>query len=152
MPPKNSTSVARNSHIPNVEASFCCSTSSNWWRSAKPWLANLHFLQNRIVVGIVSDDRGDFEILGRRRRGGLPFEAGCAPRVVRGELSIPHGPYKINSRDDITNGEYRGARGRKHMVDLEFRRIGMIAPRHAQVTHDELREECQIETQKHNQR
>src|SRR5579872_7017561 len=152
MPPKNNTSVARKSHMPKVDASFCCSTSSNWWRSARLWLANLHFLPNRIVVGIVSNDRGDVEIFGWRRRCGLPLEAGCAPRVVRGELAVAHGPDEVNSRDDITYSKYRGACCRKHVVDLEFRWIRVIAPRHPQVAHDELREESQIETQKHHQR
>ena len=33
-PPKNMTSVTRNTHIPSVEASSCCSMSSKWCCSA----------------------------------------------------------------------------------------------------------------------
>src|SRR5271169_157408 len=108
MPPKNRISVARKSHIPSVEASFCCSTSPNWWRSAKEWLANLHLLENRIIVSFVRNDGSDVEVLGRRRRSGLPFETGCVPGIVGGEFSVAHRPDEVDGGYEIAHCEDRG--------------------------------------------
>src|SRR5690242_7455898 len=99
MPPKNRISVTRKTHMPNVDASFCCSTLSNWWRSARVWLANLHLLENRVVVRLVVDHRSDIEVFGRRRRSGLPLQAGRVPRVIRRQLSIAQGPDEIDRRN-----------------------------------------------------
>src|SRR5690349_12632707 len=112
MPPKNKISVARKSHIPNVDASFCCSASPNWWRSASEWLANRHLLDNRIVVSFVCHDRGDVEIFGWRRRGRLPFETWSAPRISRGDGAVAKRPDEINRGYQVPDREHRSARRR----------------------------------------
>src|ERR1035437_10629021 len=102
MPPKNIISVIRKIHIPSVEASFCCASVSNCTRSAavsvEPWSANLNLLrhQTRVVVSFVGDNRRLFKVMDRRRRRGLPFESGGAPRVGRSHLAIAQGPYEVD--------------------------------------------------------
>src|SRR5215472_13680216 len=107
MPPKNKTSVARKIHMPSVEASFCCSTSSNWCRRAKEWLANLHLLENRIIVGFVRDHGRDFKVFGRRWRRHLPFEAGRVPGIVRSNLAVAQRPDEVDGRNHVAHREHR---------------------------------------------
>src|SRR5579864_2262014 len=152
MPPKKRISVARKSHIPRVEASFCCSTSSNWWRSAKEWLANLHLLEDRIIVGFVSHHGSNVEVLRRRRRGGLPFETGSVPGISGSEFAVPHRPDEVDGGDEVADGEHRGSGSGQHVINLELFGIGVIAPWHSEIAHDELREEGEIEAEEHDQR
>src|SRR5437867_381076 len=151
MPPKNRISVTRKTHMPNVDASFCCSTLSNWWRSAKVWLANLHLLKNGVVIRLVVDHRSDIEVFRRRRRSRLPLEAARFPRVIRRQLSVAQRPDQVHGRNQISDGKHRCAGGRKHVVDLKFLRVSVIAPRHPQIAHDELREKSQVETEENYQ-
>src|SRR5436309_6309113 len=105
-PPKKSTSVARNAHIPSAAASFCCSRSSKWWASGVragsvsdgplwpsltlpaltcrlvPGASDIFGLLDRVNVRLRRDGRRLGEVVRRRRGGRLPFEAGRAPRVA----------------------------------------------------------------------
>src|SRR5258708_1290448 len=86
------------------------------------------------------------------RRIRCPLEACRWPWVLPGNLAIAHGPGQVNHRQKIAQRENRGACGGKHVEYLELRRISVIAPRHAEVSEDELREEGQIETDEENHR
>src|SRR5687768_7970583 len=88
-PPKNITSVTRNSHMPSVDASCCCSSDSNWccsfgWWCPVSWAANASDnadLPLGVLVGVLGHDRRDDEVFGQRRRLRRPLEACGAPRV-----------------------------------------------------------------------
>src|SRR5438105_2932506 len=96
-PPKNRTSVARKVHIPNVEVSRCCSRSSNCSANAI-WLSGiLRLLFIREIAVRAADHHGSFvEIMFRRRRRGLPFEAGGVPGICRGPLPVLERPDEID--------------------------------------------------------
>src|SRR6202035_230838 len=143
-------SVTRKTHMPKVDASRCCSRLSKWWASAVGWLANGGLLGSEgrllaVVVGSAGDDRGDVEVVGWRRRVGVPLEADRAPGVGRAQLPVAHRPDEVGSREEVAEAEDRGAGGRQHVEDLELRRVGPVAPRHAEVSQDELGEEGEVE-------
>src|SRR4051812_36604561 len=99
MPPKNITSVTRNTHIPSVDASSCCSIE---WKCGCSFgcgaalgtgllMRHLHSrgLGSRrmdVVVGVFGDHRRFMEIVRDRRRLDLPLEARGAPRIRRRQL------------------------------------------------------------------
>src|SRR6185503_9791421 len=152
MPPKNMTSVARKIHMPIREASSCCSGSSKW--CSKPAIPSAMLsdsrrvfgrcLSARIVVGLPRYDRRFFEVVGRRRRRRLPLQTGRLPWVHAGDRSVTQRPDQINEWQRITDREYGGTGARHDVENLELRRIGVIAPRHAQVAQNELRKKRQM--------
>src|SRR5579863_3630602 len=111
MPPKNMTSVMRKTHIPRVEASFCCSAVSNCSRraSVSTWAsANFDHLPHygAVIVGFVGHHRDLVEVVNRRRRGRLPLKTGSAPWVRSGDLPEPQGPDEINHGNDVAHGQH----------------------------------------------
>src|SRR3990170_1735542 len=107
-PPKNSTSVTRNAHMPSTDASNCCSSVSKWCWSAGgcvswEWAtsANLHLRPGRVVVRRLGHDRGLLEVLGGRRRRNLPFQALGAPRVRRGPGAGEERVGEVDGRDEV---------------------------------------------------
>ena len=82
-PPKNITSVARNTHMPSREASLCCSTSSNWYREDR-----LIFRAGRIVSRVCKSRHLSpcLRLLPENRHRGPASRRGprrsCAPAAV----------------------------------------------------------------------
>src|SRR5229473_7888802 len=168
MPPKNMTSWARNTHMPRLAAFFCCSSVAKWCRSAGFSCAgssttarlvcngDLRLLRNLahlvVVIGFPGHDRLLVEVEGRGRRVGLPLQAGGVPWVRWGRLAVAHGPHEVDHGQQVAYGENGRARGRKHVQDLEFGRIRVIAPRHSHVAQDELGEERQVESDEDDER
>src|ERR671919_1390629 len=115
-------SVTRNSHMPSVDDSFCCSRLSNWcWSDG--WCApscttapdpcvSIIVLANAclrlrgavvhlfrvVLLRAVGNDRRRVEVLGRRRRRGVPLEAYRAPRIVAALLAVAHRPDEVKER------------------------------------------------------
>src|SRR5713226_2250150 len=110
------------------------------WRSCQAQIRPI-----QIVVWLPGNFGCDMEIFCWWRRICCPLEARRRPRVLPGNLAVAHGPSQVNHRQKIAERENRSARGGQHVEHLEFRRIGMIAPRHAKVTKNELRKKRQIE-------
>src|SRR5439155_12133822 len=103
MPPKNLPSVARKIHMPGSAASFCCPASSNWCATCSAvaaWSAKA-LLRAGIVVGRPGDDRRLLEVVARRRRWDLPFEAGRPPRVRRRRRAVAERPEEVRHREQI---------------------------------------------------
>src|SRR5262245_38612055 len=116
-------SVIRKTHIPSAAASCCCSASSNWWAVAiaaalAPEVGRAALLSDNfgllpgIGVSLLGHDGGLLEVVGRRRRGGLPFEPGGAPRIRWGEAAVAHRPDQVHHRDQVADPEDRRARAR----------------------------------------
>src|SRR5258707_115757 len=121
-------SVARNTHMPRLEASRCCWGSAKWCKSSggcsSSWcrpttvlsgngdLLAVRSVQLLVVVGLPGHDGFVFEVEGWRRRGGFPFESGGVPRTVRCRLAIAHGPKEINHGQQISDAENGCARSR----------------------------------------
>src|SRR5512146_787987 len=106
MPPKNRISVTRKIHMPSVAAARCWPMSEKW--CSRAWLAttsvlpcNRHLRDAAVVVGFPGHDRGFFEVGGRRRRGRAPFQPGCAPRIVGGDLSVLQRKQQVEQRQDV---------------------------------------------------
>src|SRR5262245_28683947 len=101
------TSWTRNTHMPRVEASRCCSASSNWcatcaWADAAAASANgclprrgLGHLERLVVVRVARDDRGLREVLRWGRRCRLPLQPRGAPRIGRGDFAVAQGPEEV---------------------------------------------------------
>src|SRR5271170_5716068 len=154
MPPKNMISVARNSHIPSVAASRCCSASTKWCSSSGPCCStatglslNIHLRGSGNLFVVISFPR-HFRLLieiesGRRRRR-LPFQAGRAPGVVADDFPVTHGPQEIHHGQNVSDRQNGGACRRKHIQHLEFRGILPVAARHSHIAENKLREEGQI--------
>src|SRR5437660_103077 len=152
-------SVSRKTHMPSVEAPFCCSMSSNWWTSAGWWSVVVAWLWDNgdlllcaVMVRLDGNYRGLLEVMSGRRRSGLPFQPGRFPGIVTGYFAIAQRPQQINQRQDEAHGQHRSAGAGEHIQHLEFFRIRVITSRHSQVSQDELREERKIETDEGNQR
>src|SRR5690242_16069203 len=98
IPPKNRTSVARNVHIPSVDASRCWGMSSNCSASADCALAmNQLLLRLRgVLVGRFVHNWNLREIMLRGRRGRLPLQAGRLPRIGRRLFAVLQRPYKVD--------------------------------------------------------
>src|ERR1041385_6724984 len=122
------TSVMRKTHMPSEDASRCCSMSSKWCWSAG-WVAtaglvcalsdNGHLLYVFVIVGRAMHDGRVLEVVRRRRRGGLPLQAGGAERVVPGALAVAHRPRQVDHRQQVADTQDRRARGRHHAQHLE---------------------------------
>src|SRR5713226_375398 len=141
-------SVTRNSHIPRVEASFCCSTESKWCSSAGEWLDvdNLHSFLRRVGVSRLCHHRHDVEILRGRRRCGLPLQSLRAPWIDGRPLSPFERPKEVRHWQRVAERQNRSASRRHDVQHLEFFRISMIPSRHAEVAEYKLREERQVES------
>ena len=59
---------------------------------------------------------------------------------------------EVDHRQQVADGEHRGAGGGEDVQHLELRRVGVIAARHADVAEQELREEGQVEADEDQQR
>src|SRR5215831_11291329 len=157
MPPKNMISVMRKIHIPSVEQSLCCSTVSNCTRSSSvsgwAWSANFDLLSidGGVVVGLVRHDRRLFEVMYRRRRGGLPFQPGRAPGICARHLAVLERPGQIDERHQVAHRQDARAGRGENVEDLELVGVDVIAARHAHVAEDELREEGKVESEEHDQ-
>src|SRR5437763_13411823 len=94
IPPKKRTSVARNVHMPSVDASCCWGMSSNCSASADCALAMNQLLLGlgRVLVGGFVHQRDLGKIMLRRRRGRLPLQAGGFPRIRRGLFAVLQRP------------------------------------------------------------
>src|SRR5215471_4306291 len=143
-------SVSRKTHMPKVEASFCCSISSKWCTSAGwcgcsavvVWLSNNGVLLiGSVMVRLFGDYRGFMEIVRGRRRSSLPLQPGGAPRIVAGDGAIFQGPGQVNRRQDESHRQDGCSGAGEHVEHLELRRVHGIAPRHAEISQNELGEE-----------
>src|SRR5260370_389393 len=99
----------------------------------------------QIIVWLPGHFRSYMEILCRRRRIRRPLEAGGWPGVLPSNLAVAHGQGEISHREQIAQRENRCARRGQHVEHLKFRRIGVIAARHAEIAKDELRKEREVE-------
>src|SRR5262245_56380336 len=112
-PPKNMISVTRKTHIPRVAASRCWTGESKWCactavpacdaaaavEAASARMGRL--LRLRVFVRAAGDHRRGREVLGRRRRGGLPLQADDAPRVRGGVRPVAHRPDEVDERNEV---------------------------------------------------
>src|SRR5580692_8337225 len=161
MPPKNITSVARNSHMPREAASRCCSASAKWCSSSGPCCStatglslNIHLRGSGnlfVVVRFPRHFRLFVEIEGGRRRRSFPFQAGCAPWVIRGDFPVAHGPKEIDHGENVSDRQNGRACRREHIQHLKLWRILSVAAGHSDVAENKLREESQVESGKHEQ-
>src|SRR6266851_1221906 len=148
-------SVTRKSQIPSVSASCCCARSSNWCAKAVCSAcisATAGFLLGCVGVRFFGHDRHLRKILCWGRRRCLPLEPRGAPRVCFGHRPIPHRPDKINQRNQVSDSQYGSAGGGHHIQHLELRRIEGVAPGHAEISEYELREKCEVESDKNDGR
>src|SRR6266404_2500009 len=105
-----------------------------------------------VVVRLPSDFGRDIEIFSDRRRGRLPFEASARPRIGAGYFTEAHGTSEINHREQVAQREAGSSRRRHHIEYLEFRRVAGVAPGHAQIAKNKLREKREIEAQEKSNR
>src|SRR5712664_3902711 len=98
-----------------------------------------------IVVWLPGHFGCDMEIFRRWRRIRFPFKARGRPGIWPRNLAVTHGPNEVNHRQQIAQRENRPARRGQDVQHLKFRRIGVIAPRHAEIAKKKLRKERQIE-------
>src|SRR5678809_1760546 len=155
MPPKNMISVTKKTHIPITEASVCCSMVAKWccspgWCAARVGLLSLNgdLLELVVVVGFPGDGRNLVKVRSGRWRSRHPFQASGTPWVIICNLPVAHRPQEIHHREQGADRQDRCARSGEHVEHLEFWRILPIAPWHAHVAQDELREEGEIEPDK----
>src|SRR5262245_23560986 len=150
------TSWTRNTHMPRVEASRCCSASSNWcatcaWADAAAASANGclprrglgQSIERLVVVRVARDHRGLREVLRRGRRCRLPLEPRGAPRIGRCDLAVAQRPEEVEQGQEIADAEDRCPGGRQHVEHLKLLRVDVVATRHPEIPEDELREERQ---------
>src|SRR5581483_5447855 len=104
-PPKNMTSVTRNTHIPTVAVSRCWSAVANCSRTARERNSdNFEFLLHGfVIIGVVSHHRRRFQFVLRRRRRRLPFKPRAAPRIRPRRLSVLPRPDQVDQRQDVTD-------------------------------------------------
>src|SRR3954465_14779348 len=101
MPPKNSTSVARKTHMPNAATSACCSRVAYWGsgRISGPvsgMTSRILGLRFRVVlIGRAGDGRRLVEVGLGGRRWGAPLQPGSGPRVGAGPLALEQRPRQV---------------------------------------------------------
>src|SRR5579863_7224579 len=145
-------SVRRNTHIPSVEESNCCSAVSKWWRtasacpiktaSASAPPSTMRRLLSCVVVRIIGYHGGLVEIVSRRRRWRLlPLQSLGAPGILRRDRPFAPGPRQIEDRKQVAHSQNRGSGARHHVQSMKLGCVCMIAARHPQVSQQELREE-----------
>src|SRR5690349_19382866 len=86
------------------------------------------------------------EIFRGWRRIRRPLKASSGPGILASHLAVAHGPGEIEHREQIAERENRSAGGGKDVEHLKFRRIGVVAARHAEIAKNELREEREVKT------
>ena len=106
----------------------------------------------RVLMRAVRHDRRHREVLGRRRRGNLPFESLGTPRIGGRPLTLEDGPREVDHRQHVSDREDRGAERRGHVEHLELVGVDVVATGHAEIAEDELGEERQVEADEHHQR
>src|SRR5687768_13059194 len=121
-PPKNMTSVARNSHMPSVDASACCSIVSKWcwcagcpcacppggcpWASTWAAMASGNFdLPLRILVGAFRHHWLIEEVVRQRRRLSRPLQTGGEPRIRASLLAPEERVGEIQHRQQVAEAE-----------------------------------------------
>src|SRR5437773_6740866 len=110
-PPKNMISVTRNTHMPSVAASRCCSAESKWWACAAMALdGTMGLPRPGVLVGAVGHDRRLLEVLGGGRRGGSTLQAAHAPRVRRGVGTGAHRRDGGDEASELAGTQAGGAR------------------------------------------
>src|SRR3954462_13185419 len=103
MPPKNSTSVARKTHMPNAATSACCSRVA-YWGSGRISGITSRILRLRfrvVLVGRAGDGRRLVEIVLGRGRWSAPLQPGGGPRVGAGPLAPEQRPRQIEQRHHV---------------------------------------------------
>src|SRR3954451_1459790 len=108
MPPKNSTSVARKTHIPNAATSACWSMVA-YWDSGRiisgpvsgiaSCILGLRF--RVVLIGRAGNGRRLVEVVLGRGRWGTPFQPGRGPRVGAGPLAPEQRPRQVEQRQHI---------------------------------------------------
>src|SRR5665213_1047801 len=101
-----------------------------------------------VIVSFVIHDWSDDEILCERRRLRLPLETRCLPWIAARNLAVLQRPDKVDDGQQVTYTQNRGARSREHVQDLKLRRVGRIAPRHAQRAQNKLGKEREVKPDK----
>src|SRR6185312_12428835 len=152
--PKNMTSVAMKTHMPSCAVSACCALSvycscrrplNIGFSATQSILSDEAAIARIVAVGHLRHERRAREVaLGRRRRG-PPFETGGAPRIGSRALAVEDRPREVDERQHVGDREDGCARRREDVPGLQVRRIGVVAPRHTQVTEDELRQKGEVE-------
>src|ERR1035437_1507872 len=106
-------SVTKNSHMPNVDASFCWSMSAKWCCSecsaiSISLVANGDLLVRLmlIVVGFPGHDRSLVKIVRGRRRRRPPLQAYRVPRIRSRQLAILKRPHEIDHGQDVAHGQH----------------------------------------------
>src|ERR1051326_7122518 len=153
IPPKKRISVARNVHMPSVDADFCCGMSSNCSARAVWASGMLQFLFGfgGILVRRTGDNRDFFEVMFWRRGRSLPFKTGGVPGIGGRFLAVLQRPNEIKDRKKIADAKDRSAGAGKHVVDLEFAGISVVSSRHPEIAHDKLRKKSEVEADVSNQ-
>src|SRR5579885_814054 len=100
IPPKNSTSVARKTHMPSCAVSLCWARVA-YWKLGLGLGMGLAVLPQLIGIGLPDDDRGPCEIVLGRRRGRQPFEACRIPGIGPGALVDEAAPAEIEQRQGV---------------------------------------------------
>src|ERR1700722_7708267 len=151
------SSVSRNTHIPRLPASRCCSMSSNW--CANPggcalWTA-MSATSHRavsVVISIFGYHGNLLKIFSGRRRGRGPFQPLGTPGIRASRRTVSHRPCQVDAWDQIADTQDRRARGRHYNEHLKLRRVYRVSTRHAEVSKHELWKESEVETHKYYQR
>src|SRR5581483_1207258 len=159
------TSVARKSHMPSEAVSRCCCAVAKWCNSAGSLCSacstaavlslKRYLLRHRdlvVVVSFPSNFWGFVKIKSGGRRLRRPLQTRSSPRIVTCRFAVSQRPQQINHGQNITYGKYRRASCREDIQHLELRWILPIAARHAQITKNKLREECEIKSYENDQR
>src|SRR3954465_7769370 len=105
-----------------------------------------------VLVGATIDDRRRDEVVLGRWRGRPPLERPGEPRVPPGALAVAERYEEVHDREEERAREQERAAGGEHVEELVLRRIAVIAPGHAPVAEEELRDERQDEPEEHRGR
>src|SRR5581483_1606946 len=155
IPPKNMISVIRKTHMPIMEASFCCSGVAKWCCSVESCVTtagglslNGGLLQFVVVIGFPGHDGCFVEVIRGGRRFNRPFQSRRSPWIGGCGFPVPHGPQQVDHRQQIANRQHGCTGCRQHVQHLEFGRILPVPPRHAEVSQNKLGEEGEVEPYK----
>src|SRR5215472_8427305 len=136
-----------------MSAKWCCRLCSAISISL---VANGYLLINLglvfIVVSFPSNHRCLVKVMRRLRRWCHPLQTYGMPRIWSGVLAISQRPHEVNHWQHIPDRQHGRASGGQHVEYLELRWIRVVAAWHSQVADNELREKCQVKTNKHKQR
>src|SRR5262249_21063848 len=146
------TSVARKTHMPSRATSCCWRKSTNWNAGAASGILRPCLAFDGEVVGLALHHGRRLEIMRRRRRWCLPFQARGLPWIGRRTLPEEQRPAEIEQRQRICDRESRSAHRGHHVPDLKFRRVDVITPRHAKHAENELRKERHVKAEEYQDR